>query len=82
HKNNKYFLSTDISNFFGSIQSVDVMATIQHNINKGNIAITDIEQYKDNIVKLMTFEGTLPLGFSSSGRLSNSILLKFDQAVL
>ncbi|WP_084032365.1 reverse transcriptase domain-containing protein [Bathymodiolus thermophilus thioautotrophic gill symbiont] len=37
---------------------------------------------KDNIVKLMTFEGTLPLGFSSSGRLSNSILLKFDQAVL
>ncbi|OJA03757.1 hypothetical protein BGC33_00365, partial [Bathymodiolus thermophilus thioautotrophic gill symbiont] len=51
HKNNKYFLSTDISNFFGSIQSVDVMATIQHNINKGNIAITDIEQYKGRLQK-------------------------------
>ncbi|SMM99832.1 Retron-type RNA-directed DNA polymerase [uncultured Candidatus Thioglobus sp.] len=82
HKNNKYFLSTDISNFFGSIQSVDVMNTIQSNINEGSLNISDIEKYKDSIIKLITFNDSLPIGFSTSGRLSNSILFKFDQVVL
>ncbi len=82
HKNNKHFLSTDISNFFASIQSVDVMNTIQHNIDEGNIGIADIDQYKDSIIKLITFEGALPIGFSTSGRLSNAILFEFDKVIL
>lgn len=82
HKDNRYFLSTDIANFFSSIQRIDVINTIQYNINKGNIGIADAERYRDDIVKLITFENTLPAGFSTSGRLSNSILLEFDKEIL
>lgn len=82
HKNNKYFLSMDIVNFFGSIQSVDISNTIQRNIDEKKINISDISQYKNSIVKLITFKGNLPIGFSTSGRLSNSILSEFDKETL
>lgn len=82
HKENKCFLSMDIANFFSSIQSVDIDNTIQLNIDEKNIPISDISEHKDSIVKLLTFEGTLPIGFSTSGRLSNSILSEFDKKIL
>lgn len=82
HKNHKYFLTTDIANFFGSICSADISETMQYNINEKKIPISDIDQYKNDIVKLLTFEEKLPIGFSTSGRLSNSILFTFDKKIL
>jgi RNA-directed DNA polymerase len=82
HKDNKYFLSTDITNFFGSICSADISKTIQHNINEKKIFISDINRYRNDIIKLLTVEDFLPIGFSTSGRLSNSILFEFDKKIL
>ncbi|MBA5248630.1 MAG: RNA-directed DNA polymerase [Gammaproteobacteria bacterium] len=82
HKNNTYFLSMDIVNFFGSICNTDITRVIEHNIKQKKINISDIEKYTASIVKLITFEGVLPIGFTTSGRISNAILFEFDKKIL
>ncbi|KVV25295.1 hypothetical protein WK78_17610 [Burkholderia cepacia] len=77
HAASKHFYQADFSNFFESITS-DI---VRHSILRGEdkIPVADIHQYLDRIVDLVTFEGRLPQGFSTSPVISNTALLPFDK---
>ncbi len=79
HKDSKYFFKTDIQNFFSSIDSKLIEKTIKDNIDR--IPVCDIETYLDNIIKLITVNDTLPVGFTTSPKLSNIILSLFDDEI-
>jgi RNA-directed DNA polymerase len=72
HKNDKYFFTTDIKNFFGSITK---------NMIK-DCLITDIKNLPiEHILNIITVDGTLPAGFVTSPSISNVILFKFDDEI-
>ncbi len=79
HKDSKYFFKTDIQNFFSSIDSKLIEQIIKSNIDK--IPVSDVENYLDNIIKLITFNDILPVGFTTSPKLSNIILSLFDDEI-
>jgi RNA-directed DNA polymerase len=76
HAHSKYFFQTDINNFFNSIDIEMVTSTIFNNI--GLFPISDIERYIPNIVKILTVNDSVPVGFSTSPLISNACLLSFD----
>ena len=76
HKNSKIYFKTDIKNFFQSIILELIRKMIIENIP--NIQITDIGKYIESILKLVTYSDVLPVGFTTSPKLSNKILFEFD----
>ncbi|WP_274013623.1 reverse transcriptase domain-containing protein [Vibrio parahaemolyticus] len=76
HAKNKFFLSTDIQNFFPSITKENVRELISRNID--SCPIIDIENYIDRIIELVVIDNQLPIGFSTSPVISNSIMYEFD----
>ena len=76
HACNKYFFQTDIKDFFNSINAVDIEEIIDKNLN--DTSISDIEIYKNQLLKLTTIEDRLPIGFSTSPNISNTCLFSFD----
>ncbi|CNC89630.1 Retron-type reverse transcriptase [Yersinia frederiksenii] len=79
HSENKFFLQTDIYNFFPSISINLIKETILRGIS--NLEITDIDDYVDYILKLITIDNSLPIGFSSSPPMSNSCLYDIDNKI-
>ncbi|GEA02141.1 hypothetical protein KUL17_10380 [Alteromonas sp. KUL17] len=79
HVGNDYFFLTDIESFFSKIKTEDVKKILYRNIN--NIPISDIENYIDFLSSVVSFNNQLPVGFSTSPRLSNSFLYDFDIAL-
>lgn len=76
HAENKYFFQTDIKDFFNSINSRDVEIVIGENLNA--TSISDIQNYKNQLLLLTTIQNHLPIGFSTSPNISNSCLFSFD----
>ncbi|MBL0664944.1 reverse transcriptase domain-containing protein [Aeromonas caviae] len=76
HSNNDYFFQTDISSFYSSITKDDVLRILKRDINL--IPIVDISDYIDFLVSIMTYDGVLPVGFSTSPQISNAFLFEFD----
>lgn len=79
HVDSKYFFQTDINRFFNSITIQDIELVFENNLI--DIPILDIEKYKSNLLNLVTVDGLLPVGFSSSPSLSNTCLYAFDNAL-
>lgn len=76
HKDSKYYFKSDITNFFHSIDNELIVKTL-----KSNIPFLQIEnclEYIDTILGLISFEDRLPVGFSTSPKLSNAVLYQFD----
>src|SRR5471030_910707 len=76
HASSKYFFQTDITNFFNSIDTDLVTSTILNNIE--TCPISDIKNHITNIVKILTINDSVPVGFSTSPLLSNACLFNFD----
>lgn len=76
HAQSKYFFQTDIEHFFENLTTPLIRKTIIS--GSENSPASDIDIYLDRIIELVTLNGTLPLGFSSSPMLSNACLYDFD----
>ncbi len=79
HAVSKYYFQTDIQNYFNSITIEDIEFILNNNLI--NIPISDIELYKSKILNLVTIDGILPVGFSTSPNISNTCLYLFDNAL-
>lgn len=77
HAKSKHFYQTDIKGFFSSINSILVRKLFFGCIPQFNFE--NPEQYIDRFVELTTADGHLPMGFSTSPRISNSSLYEFDE---
>lgn len=76
HAQSRAFFQTDIVNFFGSLHRDIVKSTI---IDRGRrIPIADLHARLERILDLVTIEGSLPVGFSTSPLISNACLTGFD----
>jgi RNA-directed DNA polymerase len=76
HAHSKYFFQTDINNFFNSIDLDLVTSTIVNSVDF--FPISDISNYITNIVKTLTVNDSVPVGFSTSPLISNACLFNFD----
>ncbi|MBE0439953.1 MAG: RNA-directed DNA polymerase [Gammaproteobacteria bacterium] len=76
HANSKYFFQTDLSSFFYSITAEDVKNVLENYM--GNSPINDLREYQEIIINMVTVDGVLPVGFSTSPKISNSCLYEFD----
>ena len=77
HAKSKYFFQTDIVNFFNSID-VDIVRKIFLD-NLDVMPVGDAEAYMERIFDLVTVDGMLPVGFSTSPIISNACLFEFDE---
>ncbi len=78
HKNNKYFLKTDIKSFFGSIDKNLIKQCLLSNIDEYPVAQDEIKTYLEQLLNLVIYENKLPVGFTTSSKLSNAVLYEFD----
>lgn len=76
HAESKYFFQTDIKNFFENLTTPLIRKIIISGAE--NTPVSDIDNYIERIISLVTLNGSLPLGFSSSPILSNACLYDFD----
>jgi RNA-directed DNA polymerase len=79
HKNSKYFISTDIHDFFNNITKNDILNILNKNLEFINIS--DISKYLEFIASIVVVNDRLPVGFSTSGVISNSVLFDFDTLI-
>jgi len=79
HAGNKYFFLTDIESFFPSVTAEDIKKVLQRNAE--NIPIADFVEFIPKIVELTTHNGSIPVGFATSPKLSNAFLFEFDSAL-
>ncbi|MEA1914209.1 MAG: reverse transcriptase domain-containing protein [Campylobacterota bacterium] len=80
HKNSKYYFKTDIESFFHSITKDMIKTCIKNNIE--NLPIENIDDKTiDIILKMITYNNTLAVGFTTSPSISNAILYNFDIAM-
>lgn len=79
HKNSKYFFKTDIQNFFSSIDKTLIKNTMTNNIDK--ILVNNLNDFLDNLLNLFTYNDKLPVGFTTSPKISNTILYLFDNDI-
>ncbi|MBC8737573.1 RNA-directed DNA polymerase [Paraburkholderia sp. UCT31] len=80
HSAGKHFYQADISNFFGSITSDIVRRSILR--GEEQLPVADMHRYLDRIVDLVTVEGRLPQGFSTSPVISNTAMFPFDKELV
>lgn len=76
HANNQYFYQTDIASFFGSITKSLVEEALNKRLTE--VPISDLQEFTDVILNLITYQDTLPLGFPTSPTISNICLFDFD----
>lgn len=74
HAKSRAFYQTDLTKFFDRITSPLILRAIQGN----NTPIADLEQHLDRVIQLVTIDGRLPIGFSTSPAISNTCLKPFD----
>ena len=78
HRNNKHFLKTDIKSFFGSINKSLVKQCLLSNIDEYPVTQDEIKTYLEQLTNLIIYENKLPVGFTTSSKLSNAVLYEFD----
>lgn len=76
HSKSKYFFKTDIKDFFTKITTAHIERILQR--DQHLIPISDFQDYIPTIVKFTTWNGSIPVGFVTSPKLSNAFLLEFD----
>jgi RNA-directed DNA polymerase len=79
HEKNKHFFVCDIANFFPSLKRPRIRKTIVS--GKDLSPVTDLDQWMDRILDLVSVDDCLPMGFSTSPVISNAALLPFDNAL-
>ncbi|MEX5594776.1 reverse transcriptase domain-containing protein [Pseudomonas orientalis] len=77
HARNKYFVQTDIKNFFQSINRQQIKQTIED--SEHTCPISDLNESLERILDIVTIDGVLPPGYPTSPAISNACLYKFDQ---
>lgn len=74
HARSRAFFQTDLERFFDSITS-DLIRSV---ILSATTPVSDLANYIDHILGLLTINGKLPIGYSTSPLLSNACLFGFD----
>lgn len=75
HADSRAFYQTDIEHFFESIN----VKLIKSVLTKADTPVTDLNNFFDHILDLITIKGSLPIGYSTSPVLSNACLHGFDE---
>jgi RNA-directed DNA polymerase len=75
HSKSRAFFQTDLERFFESITTPLVRGVLQGN----QTPVTDLSVHIEHILALLTIDGKLPIGYSTSPLLSNACLLGFDR---
>lgn len=74
HKGNKYFFTTDLKNFFPSVNNVTVYNTFVDNNFSADVSSV--------LTKLITYEGCVPQGIPTSTHITNLSTLPLDFELL
>lgn len=80
HLGSNFFYTTDFKSFFRNLNKQDVEQVFRENLS--NIPIQDCGKYLTHLISLTTINHKLPIGFSTSPVLSNSILFHFDNELM
>jgi RNA-directed DNA polymerase len=80
HVSSKYFYQTDLNNFFGSVDE-DFLFTLLAK-NSAHFPFIFDPAYVKQIVRLLTHQNRLAVGYSTSPKVSNACLYEFDLKVL
>lgn len=75
HTSGRAFYQTDLERFFDSITSDRVRSVLE----RAATPASDLAKHIDHILNLLTINGKLPIGYSTSPMLSNACLLGFDE---
>lgn len=75
HAHSRAFFQTDLERFFDSITS----NLIRLVLSRAETPVLDLAEHLDHILGLITINGRLPIGYSTSPILSNACLLGFDK---
>lgn len=75
HTRSRAFYKTDLERFFDSI-TADLVRSV---LEKAVTPVSDLTEHIDHILGLLTINGKLPIGYSTSPILSNACLLGFDE---
>lgn len=75
HAHSRAFFQTDLERFFDSISS-DLIRSV---LDQATTPVSDLPENIDHIVALLTIDGKLPIGYSTSPILSNACLFGFDK---
>lgn len=75
HSKSRAFFQTDLERFFDSITAPLIRRVLVEN----QTPVTDLAERVDHILTLLTIEGMLPIGYSTSPIVSNACLHSFDQ---
>jgi len=75
HARSRAFYQTDLQRFFDSITSDLIRSTLEG----ASTPASDLPEHIDHILDLLTINGKLPIGYSTSPILSNACLLRFDE---
>ena len=74
HAQSRAFFQTDLERFFDSITS-DLVRNV---LKQTEVAVGDLDDHLEHILALLTVDGKLPIGYSTSPILSNACLSGFD----
>ena len=75
HASSRAFYQTDLEQFFDSVSSKLIRSALEG----AATPVSDLAENIDHILGLITIDGKLPIGYSTSPILSNACLLRFDE---
>lgn len=75
HAHSRAFFQTDLERFFDSI----TLNLIRPVLNRAAHPVSDLPKHIEHILRLLTINGKLPIGYSTSPILSNACLFEFDK---
>lgn len=75
HANSRAFFQTDLERFFDSITTPLVRKVLVESATP----VADLHDHLEHILGLLTIDGKLPIGYSTSPIVSNACLLSFDR---
>lgn len=75
HANSRAFFQTDLERFFDSITTPLVRKVLMESATP----VADLHDHLEHILGLLTIDGKLPIGYSTSPIVSNACLLSFDR---
>ncbi|WP_045760381.1 reverse transcriptase domain-containing protein [Xanthomonas albilineans] len=75
HAKSRAFFQTDLERFFDSITAPLIRRVLVEN----ETPVADLQNHLDHVLRLLTIDGKLPIGYSTSPIVSNACLLSFDR---
>lgn len=78
HANSRAFFQTDLERFFDSITTPLVRKVLMESATP----VADLPDHLEHILGLLTIDGKLPIGYSTSPIVSNACLLPFDRRMI